>query len=289
MREIITSLISRLSNQKVYSAGLTARTSSKRRNLRDLLAGLLRRRLIIHLGISEIIQRYRNTTLGPLWMTLSLSIFLTSLGIVGGTLFNVPLKEYLPFLCAGVVIWAFISAIFNESGTIFLAAPLEVSAYGLPTSVFIYSFIVKQFILFAHNLLIFFLLGAYFSVPFYSEPFWLIAGLLIYIPFIFGSTIIISIVSMKFRDIPEILASILQVMFFATPVMWRPELLEERGRSYILEFNPLYYFIEVLRQPLMGEATSTDIFIITSVISITTLICAIFIYIRFRHRIAFYR
>ena len=285
----LNQLVRRLANQRVYRAGSGSSVSVRRRNIRDLLAGLLRRSLVLHLGMSEIVHRYRNTVLGPLWMTLSLSVFLTALAIVGGALFELPLREYLPFLCAGVVIWTFIAAIVNESGQIFIAAPLDVVAYGLPTSVFIYSFLVKQYLLFLHNLLIFVILALIFEVSFYLTIHWFIAGLIIYLPFCIGMSILMSIISIRYRDLPEMVASILQVLFFATPVMWKPELLIARGREYVLDWNPLYYMIEVLRLPLMGHEIPVKILIVASVISLSIFFLGILVFANYRHRISYYR
>ena len=57
----------------------------------------------------------------------------------------------------------------------------------------------------------------------------------------------------RFRDFPQIVGNALQIMFFATPIMWRPETLL-RTFHWIAEFNPLAHLIDIVRLPLLGMA-----------------------------------
>ena len=145
------------STRHQFKYGPACGDSIFRRNYKDLLSGLDRRELVIKLGVTEIAQRYRNTYLGPLWMTISLSVFLTILGYVGGALFALDFEDYLPYLCLGVLLWTFISSVISESGQLFISAPISTVAYDVPLSVFVFSFITKHFLLFLHNLILYLL------------------------------------------------------------------------------------------------------------------------------------
>jgi ABC-type polysaccharide/polyol phosphate export permease len=48
-----------------------------------------------------------------------------------------------------------------------------------------------------------------------------------------------------------VIANVLQVVFFLTPIFWSPETLPNRP-AFVL-FNPLYHLIEIVRAPLLGE------------------------------------
>src|SRR5262249_50704282 len=73
---------------------------------------------------------------------------------------------------------------------------------------------------------------------------WLVASLAV--------TVLLGAVCAGFRDIPPIVASVMQMAFFVTPVIWRPHLLGE-DMLWMLPFNPFYGLLEILRGPLLGE------------------------------------
>ena len=96
----------------------------------------------------------------------------------------------------------------------------------------------------------------------------------------------IGMASARFRDIPQLVGSVIQIAFFMTPVMWKPELLE--GRAYIVEFNPFYHLIEVMRAPLLGKPFPVDSYIALGLITIVNLLVATMFFRRFRSRIAYW-
>src|SRR5260370_760185 len=67
-------------------------------------------------------------------------------------------------------------------------------------------------------------------------------------------SILLGMVSPRFRDVPPIVASFLQVLFFLTPLIWPPELL---GQWHpIATFTPLFAAVDVVRAPLIGVPTA---------------------------------
>ncbi|MEM7359280.1 MAG: ABC transporter permease [Pseudomonadota bacterium] len=275
--------------QRRFEYGPDCEVSILHRNYHDLVNGLQRRRLVFKLGVTEIAQRYRNTYLGPLWMTISLAVFLTILGYVGGALFNLELRDYLPYLCLGVVTWTFISAVVSESGQLFVTAPISTVVYDVPMSTFVYSFITRHLLLFAHNLLLYLLIAAYFGINFLPYLHFAILGMVILIIFSIGVTLSLAVICVRMRDIPQIVSNLLQVSFFATPIMWNAQLLADRGRKMILDLNPFYYLIEIVRAPLLGQEVDPMFYAVATSIALLTLLFGVAIYVRYKHRVMFYR
>src|ERR1700756_4063682 len=81
---------------------------------RDLSAAARRWPLIVHLSWHDIRQRYRRSTLGPLWLTISVAVQIGAMGFLYGGLFNLDVATYLPHLAAGMTIWALIAGMINE-------------------------------------------------------------------------------------------------------------------------------------------------------------------------------
>jgi lipopolysaccharide transport system permease protein len=99
-------------------------------------------------------------------------------------------------------------------------------------------------------------------------------------------SISIGMASARFRDIPQLILSVVQIAFFMTPVMWKPELLGDR--TYIVELNPFYHMIEVMRAPLLGKPFPIDSYIALGLITVLNLLVATLFFRRFRSRIAYW-
>jgi ABC-2 type transport system permease protein len=67
--------------------------------------------------------------------------------------------------------------------------------------------------------------------------------------------ILAGIIATRFRDIPPIIASLTQLLFFMTPIVWSYEILKDNldERARLAELNPVMHFVEILRQPLLGQ------------------------------------
>ncbi len=79
--------------------------------LHDIQSGWARRELWSTLGMHDVRQRYRRSTLGPFWITISLAVMVFALGLLYGQIFGQDLREYLPFIAVGFVIWNLISTL----------------------------------------------------------------------------------------------------------------------------------------------------------------------------------
>ena len=77
--------------------------------LKDVFDGVRVYSLVFMLGWHDVLQRYRRSTLGPFWLTISMGVMVASLGFVFGQVFKTPLKDYLPFLATGLILWNFLS------------------------------------------------------------------------------------------------------------------------------------------------------------------------------------
>ncbi|UZD72129.1 hypothetical protein [Brucella sp. JSBI001] len=73
--------------------------------LRDVGDALSKYRLALIFGWQDVAQRYRRSRVGAFWLTLNMAVFIGALGLIFGTLFRSEMREFLPHLCAGVIVW----------------------------------------------------------------------------------------------------------------------------------------------------------------------------------------
>lgn len=242
----------------------------------DVLRGLNSLYLVRLFAFNEIRQRYLRSILGPFWITISMTVMIGSIGIVFGSIFKSDMSEYLPFLAAGLVVWTLISNTVAESCQALIAEARVIHQIKLPFSVFVYKVIWRNLIILGHNLIVLPPLFLVFKVSVNSHSLLFLPGLLLVVLNLLWVSILVSVICARFRDVPQIIASILQVVFYISPIIWSPTLILESDRKVILEWNPMYYLLDVIRSPLLGIRPEMNSWIFCSILCIVGLMMALF-------------
>ena len=217
----------------------------------DLADGLCRWPLWGLMGWQDIRQRYRRSMLGPFWLTLSMGILVGALGVLYAKLFGVDIHDYLPFLTLGFLSWTLISTLINEGCGTFTASENFIKQMRLPFSLFVYRIVWRNLIIFAHNLIIYPVVAVLFGIWPGVTGLLFLPGLAIVALNGLWAGLLLGMICARFRDVPQIVASLLQVAFFLTPIIWKPDLLGRRAG--IVDLNPFYHFVQIIRAPLLGE------------------------------------
>lgn len=240
------------------------------------------------LGLQDIKQRYRRSAIGPLWITLSMALMTICLGLLYGKLFNVPIDTFLPFLASGIIIWNMISTCLNESCHAYINAKSLIYQSSVSYWSHLLRVIWRNIIIFGHNLIILPILLLIFgsnttwTIIFLLPGFLLLCGNLIWI------SSLLAIISTRYRDVPQIVQSIVQILFFLTPIMWTPTLLNSRAGSFLIELNPFYHLIELVRAPILGSSIQIHSWLICFTLLLVGSGFAAFIGRKFNHRIAYW-
>jgi lipopolysaccharide transport system permease protein len=252
----------------------------------DIAGGLASWRIWTKLGWNDILQRYRRSFLGPLWLTVSMAIMVTALGVIYAEIFKVSLQDFMPFLCVGLLIWNLISSVLTEAGGLFTAAESYIKQVRLPYSLYAFRFMWSKIIVFGHNLAIYFGVLLYFEIwPGHAALYALPGFVILAANGMFAATYL-GVISARFRDVPQITASLVQIAFFVTPIMWKPEFLG--NRQLVAELNPFFHLMEIVRAPLLGKIPTPDNYIAVTLITTVNLLLAGFFFARYRARISFW-
>jgi ABC-type polysaccharide/polyol phosphate export permease len=233
--------------------------------------------------------RYRRTTIGPIWITLSLAATIFSVGILYGTILGSgDLSQYLPYFAIGMIIWAYLSSTMIMGCLVFIQAGSIIKAMPVPLVLHVYRMLAGAIIVLAHNALLIVLLWLLFRWPIGWVTLLALPGLALDTIALFGITLTFSIVCTRFRDLHQIISNILQLLFFVTPIIWAPASLRGEKLQFVLYLNPLYYLVEVVRKPLLGVLPNVTIWAVAGSIALASLVIGTTFYVRFRHRVAFW-
>ena len=252
----------------------------------DIYSGLVNWHLWFYLGWNDILSRYRRSVLGPMWMTINMAIMTGLTGILYGSLFHMDLKAYLPFLCAGMMLWSTFSNIVVESCTAFIDARNMLTQMHITLSSFIYRLLWRNTIVFLHMFVVFVLVAIIFQTSTGTTLLLVIPGLFLWILNGIWVGLLLGTLAARFRDLPQVIGSLLQVGFFMTPILWKPDMLG--NRIYLADVNPLYHFIELVRGPLLGTAPAALSWLMVFGITITGSAAAFWVFARGRPRVPFW-
>ncbi|MCK7575752.1 MAG: ABC transporter permease [Chromatiales bacterium] len=256
------------------------------RALHDIRAGWDRHELWMTLGLQDVRQRYRRSKLGPFWITLSMAIMVLALGLLYGRIFGQDLHDYLPFLAAGFVIWGMVASLVNDGCQSFIQAEGMIRQLNAPLSIYAYRGLWSTLIAFAHNIWVFLGVALWFSVDLNWNLLWVPVALLVLLLNGLWIALFLGILSARFRDVPPIVGSVVQVLFFITPVIWKPEMLP--GRTLWLDLNPFYHLVEIMRAPLLGQVPTLGNWLTVIAITVVGWAVALFFYSAYRWRIAYW-
>ena len=252
----------------------------------DLRGGVAAWRLWSLMARNDIRHRYRRSVLGPFWLTLSVTILIGALSILYGALLGIPLQSYLPFLTLGFLTWSFLSALVSDGCLSLIEGDSYLKQARLPKSMFVYRIVWRNVLVFAHNLIVFVVVAIWFEIP---VTWWSLAGVAAFVVLCVNGVwigLLLGMVSARFRDLPQIVAAGMQVLFFVTPILFKPELLGRR--AFLLEYNPLLHFVAIVRQPLLGEVPRLDNWLVVLAVTVAGATATFLMFVRFRARITYW-
>ena len=253
----------------------------------DLRDGIFKKRIWAYLAWQETKVKYRRSILGPFWITLSAAIFIAALGPIYGTLMGEgSTLSYIFYLAIGYIIWQFISGLILDGCQAYISSEALIKEKSLPISIYPMVVVWRNLILLVHNIVIIIFLSVW-CVPVVTYSL-ISLPIALFVLSINGLSyaIYLGAASARFRDIPQIIASLLQLLFVLTPVFWYPNAL--KGKSWAFEFNPFYHFLEIIRAPLIQGKIPIESWKFVLLITVINILIAIVTFIKTRSKIAFW-
>lgn len=255
----------------------------------DLKDGARLWRLIWTLGLSDIKLRYRGSTLGPFWLTISMGVQVAAMGLLYADLFHTDIHTYLPYLTISIVLWGYLNALITDGCTCFSQSDALIKGTRMPFTVHAARSVVRNTIVLAHNVIV---VVVVFTVMGIHESLYSLAAIpafALWVVDAFVISLLFGAICARFRDIPQIIMSLLQIAFFVTPIMWNASILENHPRAELLvRLNPFFYLLEILRAPLLGTPMTVDTFLKSLAVSGSIIIVSAVGFIRMRGRIAYW-
>ena len=169
-------------------------------------------------------------------------------------------SNFILYLCIGVWIWNYISSAVISYGDCLFNNRLIINININPHQV-LHILHFRLLITFFLNLVVLGVLLLFFTIQFNILAF--LIGSLILIILVHQVGKLLSIISLYYRDITQLINSMMIVLFFLSPIFWYPQQLSA-NKLYLLQFNPVYHILNVFRDAIMNGSFNKRGFIIMS-------------------------
>jgi lipopolysaccharide transport system permease protein len=239
-------------------------------------------------GWQDVAQRYRRSRIGAFWLTINMGVMFATLGIIFGTLFRSPITDYLPFVCAGLIFWGFLSLSVNEGCATFIEAGGIILQVRMPLFIHIMRVLWRNAIILAHNLVILPLVLLAMGRNPGLHVLLVLPGFLLVVLNVGWIMLVLAVVCTRFRDMTQVAQNFMQVLFYATPIVWMPSSLPQSTVRVVLELNPFYHLISLVRSPLLGETPELMSWVAGIVFAIVGWAFALVFYGSYRRRVPYW-
>jgi lipopolysaccharide transport system permease protein len=216
-------------------------------------------RIWVRLGIQDVRMRFRRSAIGLGWVFLNLAIMVLAIGFIYSNLFGQDMRVFIPYLTISLVAWGYLTNSIVEGGNAFTSSEGYIKQISLPIYVYVLRFFVSITLVAAISLIVYIVIAIMYSVPLQLGMLWVVPGILI---LMLTSLLLITIfayINARFRDAAHLASVGMQVLFYMTPVIFPAELLRQRHLDIVVDANPLFHLLQVVRVPLLASAPADPV------------------------------
>jgi len=228
-------------------------TEQMQTTIRDVFRSARLWHIWTRLGVQDIRLRYRRSAIGPGWVFINLAVLVLAIGFIYANLLGQDPRGFIPYLTVGLVMWGYLTNSIVEGGNAFVNSEGYIKQISLP----IYVYVFRAFVAVGLNTLItlcaFVIVAVMYRVPISMGTLFVVPGLLLVMAASLMLITIFAHLNARFRDVAHMASVGMQVLFYVTPVIFPADLIRRRRNlSYVVDLNPMYHLIEVVRRPLVS-------------------------------------
>jgi len=274
----------RIAQKKVYFA---KPSKDNMMALLDVLNALDNMKLYTRRAWNEIKLKYSRSVLGPLWEVATTVAFVFGFALLGSIIFNENRTQYVAYLTAGIIYWQFFVVNLNEASNAFIANTSEINTQSVSYFGIIVNILLRNIMIMAHNLPL--LIGvAYFTGNFGWNTLLFIPGMLTLVLVFLPINLLVAMITARYRDTKYAISMIMQFLFYFTPIFWPADRITTYPERLLIELNPFYHLLEVVRAPSLGKAPDLENYLVSLGIFVTFTILSSLAFVRFRKRLVYW-
>jgi lipopolysaccharide transport system permease protein len=253
----------------------------------EVAGGLANWRIAHLIGIGELRRRYARSRLGQFWLVASTGITVCVLGIVWSLLWKTPLDEMMPYIASALILWSLITGTLGEAPLALVGAAPMFLNQGMSFSTVIFALLYRQLLVFLHNVTIAAATLLVFQRPLGPAALLALPGFLLLVVNLAWPAHLIAMACARFRDLASVVANLLVVGSFITPVFWQEQQIPAE-QYWLIRFNPLATLLSIVRDPILGKVPPAESWLTAIVLALVGSFATLFIVGRLRRRIIYW-
>lgn len=221
----------------------------------------------------DIGGKYKNSFLGVLWSFVNPLLQILVYAIIFPLIMKSDIENYVVFMVCGLIPWNYFSTVINRSSFTMIENGNIIKKVYFPREILPISVVTSETVTFLISSILILLfafgygLGITINIVFYPLV------LVVQYVMLLGISLIVSSVTVYFRDLQHFIGVLLQLFFYATPIVYAVDVIPANFR-WILKFNPMTYIIEGYRDIFWGQ-TMPDISTLLIVLAIGIVLCIV--------------
>jgi ABC-type polysaccharide/polyol phosphate export permease len=245
----------------------------------------------LHKGLTwawlDTVCQYRRSKIGPLWETINVLVMTLGIAVVSSAVIGGTMSDLIVYIGLGIIVWQAITAQIGEGASTFIRNREYILSSNLSVDFYVARMIFRILITFGHHILLYFVGIALGLISLHWTALLALPGIVLLFVNGFWVITLLAFLCARFRDVELIIRNLLQLAFFVTPVFWDYRRVLS-GREYIIDYNVLFYFLEIVRAPLLGEVPSGKTYVVVLSVTVAGYALAYLAYRGMRRNLAFF-
>lgn len=243
-------------------------------------------RLWVLLAWNDLEAKYRRTILGTFWQTLTSAAYIVGLAVIFSTIRLRNTENFILYLAAGYTAFSLFSGFVGAGASAFTRGRSLLVAYTLPASIHVFRAVTNEYIMLAHSLAI--MVGVWIYTGVWPTLYTLLLIPALILMFVAGWGIVMTfgLLGSRFRDVAPAVSTATSFLFLVTPIFWRRE--DLASKVWIVDFNPFYHAVNLIRRPLMGEAPDPVNWYVCGGIAAVMVTIGVLGFLRYRRQLVYW-
>lgn len=235
---------------------------------KSFFVGIIKYRTVLgQLVKQQVTLRYRRTIFGFLWTLLNPLLNMAVIATVFSIVLKFQIRDYSIFLFSAIIPWTMFSNTIAQCSQSLIVNEGLIKKVYLPKQLFItanaFSVLIDSLLSTVCLFIIALVFGAKLSLSLVFLP----ISFFILFFFTFGLGLILSISLVFLRDVQYLIGVLLQALYFITPIIYPISAVPNEYR-WVFSWNPMFYFIELFREPIYNNKfPSIDLIIMCLIFS----------------------
>lgn len=207
-------------------------------------------RLSFSLAKTQFKLRNEGSYLGVFWYLLDPLAMFSIILILGGVITKTDIKNYPIYLLLGLIMFNFFRQMTINSTNSIVANTHFIKSMKISSESFVVSVAIQSFFshIFELAILLFFMI--FFKVPLIGFFFYPAIFLFLFL-FSIGASFILATLGVYINDINNVWSVFINLLWFSTPIFY---VISVGGATFINKLNPMFYFVNIAREIVIGNA-----------------------------------